>query len=97
MNEGVDIALMGAKLAASENEGASVTVHSLSLVYNLAQIVHYRYEYCNEQRLSLYGGEQMFFSQQEQYGRELAKHTFLAVIDGVSLFLMGLSALQRSR
>lgn len=95
MNE-IDIALMGAKMAAGKNESASVAVHSISAAYNIAQIACYSYAYGNGQRL-LCEGLPVDSVQMEQFRRERIKHTVLAALDITSLFLLGLSGLQHNR
>ena len=95
MNE-IDIAFMGAKMAASKNESASVAVHGVSAAYNIAQIARYSYAYGNGQRL-LCEGLPVDTVQMEQFRRERIKHTVLATLDIASLFLIGLSSFQHNR
>ena len=97
MNEGIDIAFMGAKIATRENMPASITVHSLSMAYNIAQMTRYRVEYINSQRLLINGATQVSLSQQEQYRREMIKHSILATLDIASLFFIGVSGLHGNR
>ena len=95
MNE-IDIALLGAKMAASKNESASVAVHGVSVAYNIAQIARYSYAYSNGQRLFI-EGLAVDNVQMEQIRQERIKHTVLAALDITSLFLLGLSGLQHNR
>lgn len=96
MKEGIDIAFMGAKVAASKDQTASIAVHSFSAAYNIAQMAHYRYAYCYGQSL-LCNGLQVDLVQMKQYQQEVFKHTFLTALDIASLFLIGLSGLQKSQ
>lgn len=38
MNEGIDIAFMGAKFATSNNKPAGIALHGVSAFYNIGQI-----------------------------------------------------------
>ena len=88
MNECIDIALTGAKLAASNNTAASIFVHGLSAGYNIGQMGYYRYRVA-EYNLALNNGRSVSLAELNHYKRELAKHTFLSAIDIACLFIIG--------
>ena len=93
MNEGIDISFMGAKVAASKNQAASVAVHTLSASYNIAQIAHYRALCAGLQNAQLSNGVQVNVEAMNQYRNELTKHTILAACDTISLILIGLAGI----
>lgn len=95
MNEGIDIALSGAKIAASKNQAASIAIHALSASYNFAQMVRYQVLCADLSYAQLPGGIQNSMGTLEQYRRELIKHTILSGIDVLSLLLIGLSGLNK--
>lgn len=94
MNEHIDIAFAGAKVAAKDDPRASVAVHGMSLGYNIAQMGLYRYAYC-EALASQRMGMQVNTEQIQLYRREAIKHTVLAGLDILSLFFMGSSGIDR--
>ena len=95
MNEGIDIALTGAKIAASKNQAVSVAVHAISASYNIAQMVRYQVLCANLSYAQLPGGIRNSMGTLEQYRRELIKHTILSGIDVLSLLLIGVSGLKK--
>ena len=95
MNEGIDIALTGAKIAAGKNQAASVAVHAISASYNIAQMVRYRALCAELSYAQLPGGIQGGVGTLDQYRRELMKHTILSGIDVLSLLLIGVSGLNK--
>lgn len=95
MNEHIDIALTGAKLAARDNEVASLTVHTISLTYNLAQLMYSRYMYLNCQSALATGAIQADYQQIEQYKYSSIKHTLLLALDATSLILDGITCLKQ--
>lgn len=94
MNEHIDIAFAGAKVAAKDDPRASVAVHGVSLGYNIAQIGLYRYA-CGAAMANQRMGMQVNPEQIQQYRRESIKHTVLAGLDILSLFFMGSSGIDR--
>ena len=91
MSEGIDVALMGAKVAASKNQAASIAVHTLSVSYNIAQMARYRALYAGTLNAQLSGDCQNFVVIRNQYRKEYIKHAVLTGIDVFSLFMIGLS------
>ena len=89
MNEGIDIALVGAKVAASNNQTANLAVHALSASYNIAQIAHYRAMIAGLSNTQLINGVQISCNALTQYRRDLIKHTVLASLDVFTLFMIG--------
>jgi len=87
MNEGIDLAFIGAKVATRENIAASLAVHGLSAAYNIAQLYRYRVAYLDGQRL-LTNGVTQAITNTEQYQREVIKHSLLAGFDIISFFLI---------
>jgi len=90
MNEGIDIAFLGAKVAAKDNKAASIAVHGVSAAYNISQMFRYRVAYFDGQRLLTNGAVQSIIADTEQYRREMNKHLLLAGLDIISFFLMSL-------
>lgn len=95
MNEGIDIALTGAKIAAGKNQAASVAVHALSASYNIAQMIRYRALCAELSYAQLPGGIQGSVDTLEQYRRELMKHTILTGLDVLSLLMIGVTVLKK--
>ena len=95
MNEGIDIALTGAKIAASKNQAVSVAVHAISASYNIAQMIRFQVLCASLSYAQLPGGIQNRMDTLEQYRRELIKHTILSGIDVLSLLLIGVSGLSK--
>ena len=85
MNEHIDLIFTGAKMATRNNDAASLATHSMSAFYNISQLARYRY--CYYQCLN--EGTQDAFAISKQYSHEMWKHTVLAGLDILSLFLMG--------
>ena len=78
MNEGIDIAFMGAKFVISNNKPAGITVHGVSAFYNIGQIARYGY-LCAERQTAYING--VFVHDEclvRQYRKEQVKHTILA-------------------
>ena len=94
MNENIDIAFAGAKIATRNNEIASTAIHGVSAMYNIGQMARYRYMYFQEQNAYMSGGPGASCLFMEQYRREMWKHTVLASIDILSLFLKGISGMR---
>lgn len=88
MNEGIDIAFLGAKVAAQENKAANIAVHGVSVAYNISQMFHYRMAYFDGQRLLTNGALRVTFADMAQCRREMIKHSLLASLDIFSLFLI---------
>lgn len=97
MNEHIDIAFTGAKIATHDNEVASTTVHGLSALYNIGQMVRYRVMCFQEQCAIMYGGSAKKTIISEQYYREMWKHSVLAGIDILSLLTKGFSEIRGCR
>ncbi len=97
MNEGIDIALMGAKIAAGKNQAASVAVHALSVSYNIAQMARYRVMCAENLTMQSSCGVQDCVDIRNQYRKELLKHTVLTGIDVFSLFMIGLGLFGEGR
>jgi hypothetical protein len=95
MNEGIDMALMGAKIASSKNQAASLTVHALSASYNIAQMARYRALNAEIMNVQPSGGIQDCVDIGNQYRRELLKHTVLTGLDVFSLFMIGLAGCEK--
>lgn len=95
MNEKIDMAFVGAKIASRNNVTADLIVHSLSAGYNIAQMAHYRYLIAENQMALNNGFVSTSLNGLEQYKRELAKHAFLSVIDVVSLICKSIAGLKR--
>ena len=95
MNEGIDIALTGAKIAAGKNQAASIAVHALSASYNIAQMVRYQALCAELSYAQLPGGIQGNVETLDQYRRELMKHTILTGLDVLSLLLIGVIGLSQ--
>ena len=92
MNEGIDIAFMGAKLATSNNKPASIAAHGISAFYNIAQIARYGY-LCAEQQALFCNGYNVYYDADliRRHRQEQIKHTALALGDIIMLFAIGLS------
>ena len=88
MNEGIDIAFLGAKVAAKDNTSTSIAVHGLSAAYNISQMFRYRVAFFDGQRLLANGATQETIADTEQYRRNMIKHSLLAGLDIVSLFMI---------
>ncbi|MBR5399906.1 MAG: hypothetical protein IK103_08975 [Bacteroidales bacterium] len=95
MNEVIDVAFAGAKIASRNNVSTSLIVHGLSAGYNIGQIAHYRYMIAEYQMAVSNGNISAYLKELEQYKRELTKHTVLSIIDVVSLFCIGFNGLNR--
>ena len=89
MNEHIDLTFAGAKIAASNNEAASTAIHGLSAFYNIGQMARNRVMYFQERYAYLNGetGASATFMDR----REMWKHTVLAGIDILSLYIKGFS------
>ena len=87
MNEHIDLAFAGAKMAARKNEIASTVIHGMSAFYNIGQMARYRVMYYQGHYACLNGDSNVSISLNEQYRREMWKHTILAGIDVISLIL----------
>lgn len=94
MNEHIDLTFAGAKIATRNNEVASTAIHGLSAMYNVGQMARYRVLYFQEQNAYMNGGPGASAILIEQYRREMWKHTVLASIDILSLFLKGYSGMR---
>ena len=70
MNENIDLAFTGAKLAAIGNEPASIAIHGASAAYNIGQMARYRVMYLNGQTVWQNGGSPAAVALTEQYRRE---------------------------
>ena len=97
MNEHIDLTFAGAKMAARNNEVASTAITGLSAMYNVGQMARFRVMYFQEQQAYLNGGYGVSTVLMEQYRREMWKHTFLAGIDILSLFVKGCSGMRAGR
>lgn len=84
MNEGIDMALMGAKIASSKNQAASIAVHAISASYNIAQMARYRALNAEIMNVQPSGGVHCV-DIRNQYRRELLKHTVLSGLYVLSL------------
>lgn len=89
MNEHIDLAFVGAKIAAHNNEAASTAILGVSALYNVGQMARYRAMYYQQQYAILNGGPAALASLMEQYRSEMWKHTVLASVDLLSLFIRG--------
>lgn len=97
MNEYIDMTFAAAKMAAHDNEVASTAIHGLSAMYNVGQMARYRVSYYQEQYANLNGRPDASAILMEQYRREMLKHTVLASIDILSLFIKGFSGMRNGR
>ena len=97
MNEHIDLTFAGAKIATRNNEIASTAVHGVSAMYNIGQMARYRVMYFQEQNAYLSGDPGASCLFKEQYRREMWKHTVLANIDILSLFIKGISGMRDGR
>ena len=97
MNEHIDLTFVGAKMATHDNEAASIAVHGMSAFYNIGQMARYRVLYFQEQYANMNGGPGASATHMEQYRREMCKHTVLASLDILSLFIKGLSGMKVGR
>ena len=97
MNEYIDLTFAGAKIAACNNEAASIAIHGVSAMYNVGQMARYRAMYFQEQYAHMNGGPVASAIRIEQCRREMWKHTILASIDMISLIIMGASRMSTDR
>lgn len=97
MNEHIDLSFAGAKIAARNNEVASTALHGISAMYNIAQMSRYRVMYIQEQFAYMNGGVGASNIRMDSYRREMWKHTVLAIIDILSLFIKGFSGMRASK
>ena len=97
MNEHIDLTIAGAKIAARDNEAVSTAIHGISAMYNVGQMARYRVMYFQEQYAYMSGGPMASTILLEQYRREMWKHTVLASIDILSLFIKVFSGMRASR
>lgn len=94
MNEHIDLTFAAAKMATRNNEAASIAIHGVSAFYNVEQMARYRTLCYQEQYAIVNEGSCTLSSNMEQYRREMWKHTVLASIDILSLFINGLSGIR---
>ena len=94
MNELIDLTFAGAKIAARNNEVASTAIHGVSAFYNIGQMARYRVLFFQQQYAYINGGSHTSSSLSEQYRREMLKHTVLASIDVLNLFIKGISGIR---
>ena len=87
MNEHIDLAFAGAKIAVRNDEVASTVIHGMSAFYNIGQMARYRTMYYQGQYAYINGDYSVSTSLNEQYRREMWKHTVAASMDVLSLFL----------
>lgn len=97
MNEHIDLTFAGAKIAARNNEVASTVIHGVSAFYNIVQMARFRVLYCQGRSAYESGDSVVSASFTEQYRREMWKHTVLAGIDILSLFIISFSEMRKGR
>lgn len=96
MNENIDIAFLGAKVASSKNEAAHMTVLGLSMAYNLGQLARYRYLSATCRNAIAYGVNcQTNMEQIGRYNREIVKHTVLGILDVATCILVGINGMRK--
>ena len=96
MNENIDIAFMGAKMASSKNEVAHMTVLGLSMAYNFGQLARYRYLSATCQNAMVYGvNYQTNMGQVERYNSEIVKHAILGILDVATCIAVGVNGLRK--
>ena len=83
MNEQIDILFTSAKLASKNNPWANMAIHSISMAYNISMIGQYGYQLGVARTVNGNVSQEYFRSIQ----RERIKHTVLAGIDILGLFL----------
>ena len=84
-------------MAARNNDVASTAISGLSAMYNVGQMARFRVMYFQEQQAYLNGGLSASTILMEQSRREMWKHTVLAGIDILSLFIKGCSGMRDGR
>ena len=100
MNEHIDLAFLGAKVVASNNDVASLAVHCLSVAYNIGQMAWFRTMLYREQNNQLALKDRYALVSDtvaEQYRQEMIKHTVLAGIDILYLFFMGAANVKKGQ
>lgn len=95
MNEYIDLAIAGAKIATINNNPASITVHGLSAAYIIGQMARYRVLFLNGHSALQADRDRATIAISEQYRREMVKHLAFSCIDFFSLFLIGISSMQK--
>lgn len=97
MNEHIDLTFAGAKIAAGNDEVASTVVHGMSAFYNIGQMARYRTMYYQGQYAYINGDYSVSTSLNEQYRREMWKHTVAAGIGILAILLVASSGMRGSR
>lgn len=73
MNEYIDLAIAGAKIATINNNPASITVHGLSAAYIIGQMARYRVLFLNGHSALQADRDRATIAISEQYRREMVK------------------------
>ena len=90
MNEHIDILFTTAKCATRNDPWAHWATHSISTIYNVALIGHYRYQLG---MMSNTGNAYVNPSVLRQYKADLLKHTVLGGLDILGLFVSAIGSI----